>query len=378
MFNRTLNRPMFRRGGSTGSQGTGITSGLQAPRQGYDGDGDTQQVKKFDTNQNIAEFLKNASIGDQQRLVEQLYPEKPRNNKDLFIDFGLDLVSRPGSGGSIFENIGASGQAAYNKYRTANTATDKRLEDQRSDMFTSLIEGQSDILGSDGGSKQFAKQANDGAIQGLMSELFQLNAQQQTDQALTDQEFSQKQSILMQRLQGYTGKNPAVSALYGNKEQADLVIGGIQQEIINSEKEIEVISSTGEKVIVIEGEHAQDNPAYLGEETAKRYIEQYNTMVKGSIGLTENKAEGGRIGYAGGEMVEEQVTEGVQEVQPSGDSLSYDELRSRLPGEITDDIVVILSESPQALIDFSELQTQTDVDQFNMKYGVNLALPSGA
>ena len=374
MFNKTLNRPMFRRGGSTSSQGTGITSGLQSPRQGYDGDGDTQQVKKFDTNQNIAEFLKNASIGDQQRLVEQLYPEKPRNNKDLFIDFGLDLVSRPGSGGSIFENIGASGQAAYNKYRTANTATDKRLEDQRSDMFTSLIEGQSDILGSDGGSKQFAKQANDGAIQGLMSELFQLNAQQQTDQALTDQEFSQKQSILMQRLQGYTGKNPAVSALYGNKEQADLVIGGIQQEIINSEKKIEVISSTGEKVIVIEGEHAQDNPAYLGEETAKRYIEQYNSMVKKSLGL----AEGGRARYSEGEIVEEQVTEGVQEVQPSGDSLSYDELRSRLPGEITDDIVVILSESPQALIDFSELQTQIDVDQFNMKYGVNLALPSGA
>ena len=374
MFNKTLNRPMFRRGGSTSSQGTGITSGLQSPRQGYDGDGDTQQVKKFDTNQNIAEFLKNASIGDQQRLVEQLYPEKPRNNKDLFIDFGLDLVSRPGSGGSIFENIGASGQAAYNKYRTANTATDKRLEDQRSDMFTSLIEGQSDILGSDGGSQQFAKQANDTAIQGLMSELFQLNAQQQTDQALTDGEFAQKQSILMQRLQGYTGKNPAVSALYGNKEQADLVIGGIQQEIINSEKEIEVMSSTGEKIIVIEGEHAQDNPAYLGEETAKRYIEQYNSMVKKSLGL----AEGGRARYSEGEIVEEQVTEGVQEVQPSGDSLSYDELRSRLPGEITDDIVVILSESPQALIDFSELQTQTDVDQFNMKYGVNLALPSGA
>ena len=366
MFNKTLHRPMFRKGGSTGSAGVGITSGLQAPRQGYaEPDG---PVEKY-----VYDATK-ATPEQTMQEVEKFYPERKRSNKDLFIDFGLDLVSRPGSGGSIFENIGASGQAAYNKYRTANTATDKRLEDQRSDMFTSLIEGQSDILGSDGGSQQFAKQANDTAIQGLMSELFQLNAQQQTDQALTDQEFAQKQSILMQRLQGYTGKNPAVSALYGNKEQADLVIGGIQQEIINSEKEIEVISSTGEKVIVIEGEHAQDNPAYLGEETAKRYIEQYNSMVKKSLGL----AEGGRARYSEGEIVEEQVTEGVQEVQPSGDSLSYDELRSRLPGEITDDIVVILSESPQALIDFSELQTQTDVDQFNMKYGVNLALPSGA
>ena len=33
---------------------------------------------------------------------------------------------------------------------------------------------------------------------------------------------------------------------------------------------------------------------------------------------------------------------------------------------------------PSALVDFAEIQTQMDVDQFNMKYGVNLALPSGA
>ena len=34
--------------------------------------------------------------------------------------------------------------------------------------------------------------------------------------------------------------------------------------------------------------------------------------------------------------------------------------------------------SNQALIMFSEIQTQTDVDEFNMAYGVNLSLPSGA
>ena len=78
---------MFRKGGSADG---GITSGLQAPRQGYSTAGD---VQKFDTNQNIAEFLRNASIGDQQRLVEQLYPQKPRTDYskrrlgDLMIDF---------------------------------------------------------------------------------------------------------------------------------------------------------------------------------------------------------------------------------------------------------------------------------------------------
>ena len=36
MYNRILNRPMFKLGGDTvDAQGTGITSGLDAPRQGY-------------------------------------------------------------------------------------------------------------------------------------------------------------------------------------------------------------------------------------------------------------------------------------------------------------------------------------------------------
>ena len=96
-------------------------------------------------------------------------------------------------------------------------------------------------------------------------------------------------------------------------------------------------------------------------------------------------AEGGRANFSmggGADVMEEQVTEISEtmpkETAPTGDSLSYEELRARLPEEITDDIVVILAESPQALIDFAEIQTQTDVDEFNMDYGVNLSLPSGA
>ncbi len=106
-------------------------------------------------------------------------------------------------------------------------------------------------------------------------------------------------------------------------------------------------------------------------------------MLKESMGL----AEGGRANFSLGgsganpliEEEEVQVTETQpKEIAPTGDSLSYEELRARLPKEVTDDIVVILAESPQALIDFAEIQTQTDVDEFNMKYGVNLSLPSGA
>jgi hypothetical protein len=191
----------------------------------------------------------------------------------------------------------------------------------------------------------------------------------------------------MQRLQGYTGKNPAVTSIFDNKEQADIVIAGIQRDITTSEKIIKVMGPDGEMIEVVEGEYANDNPKYIGEETARRYIELYNKAVRDSIGLPQPKAEGGRIGYAmggGADMMQEQITEVSEtesmpkETAPTGDSLSYEELRSRLPKEISDDIVSILAESPQALIMFSEIQTQTDVDEFNMAYGVNLSLPSGA
>ena len=79
-------------------------------------------------------------------------------------------------------------------------------------------------------------------------------------------------------------------------------------------------------------------------------------------------------------LEEAEVTE-IMSPQPSAQAntnLSFDELRARLPQEITDDIVVILAESPQALVEFADIQTQADVDAFNAKYGVNLVLPTGA
>ena len=99
------------------------------------------------------------------------------------------------------------------------------------------------------------------------------------------------------------------------------------------------------------------------------------------------QAKGGRVGYAQGELVEDiNVQETIEpggmpgpptpEVEPVG--MSFDELRARLPETITDDIVILLSQSAQALEDFATIQTQQDVDNFNTKYNVNLVLPAEA
>ena len=108
------------------------------------------------------------------------------------------------------------------------------------------------------------------------------------------------------------------------------------------------------------------------------------------------KADGGRVGKANGGMMTEDVnmmTEtptgmtdvNIQETetmpaQTNEINISYDQLRDRLPPEVTDDIVLLMSQSYEALADFAEIQTQADVNQFNTKYNVQLFLPqqSGA
>ena len=385
-MSRIMRRPMFRKGGSAGE---GITSGL-APRQGYNTNEDNT-VKQNDLSKVNLKDMNMQQIKDlADSMAFQAPPMQPDKSLDNFkIDFGLDLISRS-PGGNIFQTAGAAAKEPFSNFRTSRAAYNKAANERainrynsQTGMFDTLLGAQADILGSEGGSKTFAKLANDAEIQALMTQLFELEADQKTDQALADEEYAQQQAILMQRLQGYTGKNPAVTSLFGNKEQADLVIQSIQNDITTSETIIKVMGPDGEMIEVKEGDYASNNPKYIAEETAKRYIALYNKMVKESMGL----AEGGRAKFSlGGRgtnpLIEEeeiQVTETMpKETAPTGDSLSYEELRARLPEEVTDDIVVILAESPQALVDFAEIQTQTDVDEFNMKYGVNLSLPSGA
>ena len=76
------------------------------------------------------------------------------------------------------------------------------------------------------------------------------------------------------------------------------------------------------------------------------------------------------------ETVKETVTEGPATPTAPVKKMDYAELRNRLPKEITDDVVQLISQSQEAMQDFAYIRTQGDVDSFNLKYGVNLVLPA--
>ena len=79
----------------------------------------------------------------------------------------------------------------------------------------------------------------------------------------------------------------------------------------------------------------------------------------------------------GSEPMMESVVESKRQTGEVQD-LSYTELRSRLPQEISNEIVMLLANSKQALVDFANIATTEDIANFNQQYDVNLTLPQGA
>ena len=137
----------------------------------------------------------------------------------------------------------------------------------------------------------------------------------------------------------------------------------------------------------IEKLRAEKNPNLEAIRKAERELEGYDRQLKGGF------KTGGRVKKQFGGMMDETMDTTTKEVEETNtivdtnvagtpmkpvQKLSYEEIRSRLPQEITNDIVQLLANSAEALQDFAYIRTQQDVNQFNVKYGVNLILPQGA
>ena len=142
-----------------------------------------------------------------------------------------------------------------------------------------------------------------------------------------------------------------------------------------------------------ETEYYKENPDELMLEVGRRYIEYYNDMM--TLGGGASLKSGGRAGYVGGGASGVVSTGGYDTSgRPGYDmeggfetakitgmpeelkSIGYEELRARLPREVSDEVVHLLASSAEALEDFATIQTEQDVANFNKKYSVNLVLPA--
>ena len=367
-MNNIYKRPMFRKGGS--AEG-GITSGLNTPKRGMvDGPGSYAGI---DMNQNISQFLKNASLGDQKKLVDQMYPSSDgtrrpqRRFNDFLIDFGLDIASRPAEG-NIFQTAALSAKDPFKRFQDARSQEEllmeqqkENLEGRRSDMFKTLIEGQSDILAEKTGNTSGVELQKVQVIQDVVPKLYDLRSKVE-DGTATDED-KMNIDIYERTLNNLQKKDPITQAtldIFVKSNDGEMLFSKIAKKLLNEDN-----IAGGEKY---GGDKGNDQLRIDALQEMRKVIE------------TTFRAKGGRIGYAQGEMVEEQVTETMDQgpMAQSDNPISYDQLRARLPNEITDDIVELMANSAQALEDFAMISSQQDVDLFNQKYSVNLVLPSEA
>ena len=358
-MNRTLRRPMFRMGGTA----EGITSGLDMPktnasRQGYEPGGNVMPESdgyKSPQNNNDMESRYNRAMD----FIESKRSPRSNNLNDFLISMGLDLVSRPTSG-NIFADIATSSKDPFKQMQAAKASRASNQDKLSQALIGDIMEQMSDeeiarikAKGEMGKGKQFEYKGKYEDYQALLTKQRELEDQQtklqkereampeNIDPSIIDNQIEQvkKQIEDNARLQG----------LFQDKEE-DAVRAAILKGISNG-------VFTFEDLIVY-------------DETG--------------VPPREDNADGGRIGYQQGNMVQPNAMPAAMPMDqgPAQDSpvndLSYEELRSRLPESITNDVVQLIANSQQALVEFANIQTQRDVKEFNRKYEVNLVLPQEA
>ena len=382
---------MFRKGGSAGE---GITSGL---RQGYQGLKPTEQLRKdyfaseplqarYDNAEDYVNFVmnkggsqsvkkmpdfSNVNLKDMNmqqikdladRMAFQAPPMAPDTSlRDFKIDFGLDLISRS-PGGNIFQTAGAAAQDPFQRFKASRAAYNKAAQDRainrynsQTGMFETLLGAQSDILGSEGGSKSYRDLEIAKQLETIIPKIYEIEGKI-ADGTATDDDLIQL-DILKTQKNNFTKSNP--------------VTEGAIDIFVKSSKGQTIFMEISEKLYA-------DNPGNYTGENDPQLIRDAIEEIKKILGAFSG---GGRAGYANGKMVmEEQVTETMAPgpMAQSDNPISYEQLRARLPAEITDDIVELMANSAEALEDFAMISSQQDVDLFNQKYSVNLVLPSEA
>ena len=269
----------------------------------------------------------------------------------------MDLLKRPPVGSGFGGLLATAAGAAEEPFKTFQAANLARADDRSKfarDLFVDELQGQRDIA-------------------------------EAKEKAGSEVEYSKKQAA------------DAIAQIY----QTDI------NQILSKIDELEPITDKGQiedlndQIAELKRKSKADQKAiYLGSATDQEYQRELILKLIGAGEVLEDILKffpnavdimgpgfkfpereegktGGRMGYRDGTKMMESIVEQEKE-QGEVQDLSYTQLRARLPNEISNEIVMLLANSKQALLDFANIQTTQDIQSFNQQYDVNLTLPQGA
>ena len=322
-------------GGST----EGILSGLDTPKLEASRTGYQEGDLVSDVREMFPKF---------QELRRELIDKErgrgaPGSVSNFLTGFGLNLLSQPG-GSNIFQTAAKAAQTPYQQFVSARqreqdleTARDEALFGDTLDAARRIREAK--IEGEGGGDKLNVEVEQEivGNLQEKQKELQDKLKELEKPQIGSDIDIEERQ--------------PGIDA--AKKD--------IQRQIANNKVKQELITGVQKDPVA--------SAILKGVANGIFTFEQYEEYKRTGKVPREGSAEGGRIGYQAGSMVEAPTKSEVA-------NLDFATLRARLPKEIGDDIVKLIADSGEALTDFANIRTQQDVDDFNQRYKVDLVLPA--
>ena len=326
-----MKRPMFKMGGPT-SGGTGITSGLETPRQNF----------KYGTYEEAVQAIP----GMFEKTMTGL-----ENRRSAIGPMALLQAAASGA----FNEVGSLGDLAM------AVGSPEFLRAGMSGMETSQkLDTQIDALG--------LKEAT--TMAGLLKK---------KDKDKKTYDFAERLKAADKfefEIKNYVAKQ--TEGLKGevlNKKLEELQLDPFVQ---NLEKKIDFVlreMSLDEYLFQSRLKAQEMDTLFDIDEATKEY---YKIKNRGKY-----FAEGGRINKqmgGGFDMAQEQPMQAPQTMAPGPEMMQpqgqdpFTILRSRLPQEISDEVVSLIAYNKKAFADFANIQDQDDVDLFNQKYNVQLVV----
>jgi hypothetical protein len=231
--------------------------------------------------------------------------------------------------------------------------TNQELQNERENIILGLNQLQKsvDVLGS----------MSDGALDDMRDELRETLYKERTnpDGSLKD-EYKEEYGVIIKDADGEIKTDANGDPMYRQYDPADISQADIQSRLIDFYTNLGYNRKTKKVQKQATGGRVGLANSYPGTVEQASMTETMNTP-QGDMSVSETET----INQAPGDG-------------QTGQKLTFDELRARLPASVGDDIVNLLATSEEALLQFANIRTQQDVDKFNLQYKVDLSLPEEA
>jgi len=361
-MSKILKRPMFRRGGATS---TGIMDGFgESTRPNFaNGDSVSDQVKALYEGVDPLEGM------------EEYVPETGFDTQDYLslAKLGFSVAGAPGAGPGFsgLMQAAAPSLTTFTDELSANrSARSERERQYEKDVRTAKMD-----LEKEKREKQIGALGTD-AEMGLTREQM-ANDLKIAEENISDLQYAAKERSRLRALLRETPPGDKRNEYENDLRALDTELNSMKSELLENLGDDTVIGFSAAEIANLPDEERDEK--YKGLSEVQIRAQMVNDYIDSLVDDTyipeyvepEQNADGGRVGRANGGAMAQGPSAGN-----SASPLSYEELRSRLPREVSDEVVQLLSVSEQALIDFAQIQTQDDIARFNQRYNTDLMLPS--